>query len=95
MINHYCKARHHYCGGLCPSCLVLLNYAKKRLQNCPFQERKTTCGKCSIHCYSPAKRDNIRRVMRYAGPRMILTNPLMAIRHAIDGLRQRPEAKEK
>lgn len=95
MISHYCKAKHKYQQGLCHNCQALLDYAEKSLLKCPFQERKTTCGKCSIHCYSPVKRDSIRQVMSYSGPRMILTNPIMAIRHTLDGLRKRPSAKEK
>ncbi len=95
MIRHYCQAKHQNHGNLCQECLTLRNYAEKRLKSCTFQEGKTTCGKCSIHCYSPAKRDNIREVMAYVGPRMILINPVMAIRHAIDGLKQKPTAKTK
>jgi hypothetical protein len=33
-------------------------------------------------------RERIREVMRYSGPRMLLSHPLMAIRHLIDGLRK-------
>ena len=95
MISHYCKAKHKHQDSLCPKCQTLLNYVKKRLRDCPFQEIKTTCGKCSIHCYAPAKRDDICKVMSYAGPRMILTNPFMAIQHAIDGLRKTPAEREK
>jgi hypothetical protein len=35
-------------------------------------------------------REKIREVMRVIGPRMILTNPLMACQHLIDGLRKKP-----
>ncbi|MCI5218953.1 MAG: hypothetical protein D3914_07140, partial [Candidatus Electrothrix sp. LOE2] len=33
-------------------------------------------------------------VMRVIGPRMILTNPIMALRHAVDGLRKEPVRKK-
>ena len=33
-------------------------------------------------------RARIREVMRYAGPRMLLSHPLMALRHLLDGLRK-------
>jgi hypothetical protein len=33
-------------------------------------------------------REKIRDVMRYAGPRMLLTHPVMAIAHLLDGLRK-------
>jgi hypothetical protein len=29
--------------------------------------------------------------MRYAGPRMLLSHPILAILHLIDGLRARPK----
>ncbi len=35
-------------------------------------------------------REKIRRVMRYAGPRMLLRHPVMALLHMVDGLRKEP-----
>ncbi|MCI5123011.1 MAG: nitrous oxide-stimulated promoter family protein [Candidatus Electrothrix sp. AR5] len=94
MIGQYCQANHGDSKGgdkdLCADCVELLNYAERSLANCPFQEGKTTCGKCKVHCYKPSMREKIREVMRAIGPRMILTNPIMALRHALDGLRKEP-----
>lgn len=89
MINMYCR-HHHERPRLCPECLALLRYSRKRLSSCPFQEGKTTCGKCSIHCYQPKMREKVRQVMRYAGPRMMLRHPWMAFMHLLDGLRKKP-----
>ena len=88
MIHRYCRDRHHTANGLCAECAALLAYARRRLHHCPFQEHKTTCGKCPVHCYAPSMREQIRAVMRYAGPRMLLSHPLMALMHLIDGLRK-------
>ena len=88
MIRRYCRDRHHTTDGLCPECAELLAYARHRLARCPFQERKTTCGKCPVHCYAPAMRERIREVMRYAGPRMLFSHPLLALMHLLDGLRK-------
>ena len=88
MIRRYCRDRHHTTDGLCPECAELLAYARHRLARCPFQERKTTCGKCPVHCYAPAMRERIRAVMRYAGPRMLFSHPLLALMHLLDGLRK-------
>ena len=88
MIRRYCRDRHHTTDGLCPECAELLAYARRRLARCPFQDNKTTCGKCPVHCYAPGMRARIREVMRYAGPRMLLSHPLMALRHLLDGLRR-------
>ena len=94
MIRIYCRD-HHQSSGLCSECRDLLKYAHKRLEHCPFQEGKTTCGKCPVHCYKPAMREKIRRVMHYVGPRMLLRHPLMALRHTLDGRRKTPIKKKK
>jgi len=97
MINIYCRASHGSHGKLCPDCEELLAYANKRLEKCPFQEGKTTCGKCRIHCYRPSEREKIKEVMRYAGPRMMTRHPVSALHHFIDGLRKkaiRPRPKD-
>lgn len=90
MIRKYCRDKHSGPGELCTECRELLDYARKRLVHCPFQENKTTCGKCPIHCYKPGMRSRIREVMRHVGPRLLLTNPLLALQHVLDGLRQEP-----
>jgi hypothetical protein len=95
MIRRYCRDNHHSEDHLCEECEELLAYAFKRLSMCPFQENKTTCGKCPVHCYKPGMRKKIQDVMRYVGPRMLLTNPLMSLQHALDGLRKEPLGKKK
>ena len=39
--------------------------------------------KCPIHCYKPEMKEKIREAMRYAGPGMILYNPVAAIKHLL------------
>jgi len=95
MIARYCRLKHGTTEELCSECTELLNYSKQRLQNCPFQEGKTSCGKCKIHCYKPAMREKICEVMRTIGPRMLVTNPGMSICHFFDGLRKTPVVKKK
>lgn len=72
---------------LCPQCQALLDYAHRRLEHCKFGEDKPSCTRCPVHCYKPAMREQIRQVMRYSGPRMLLHDPIMAIRHLWDFLR--------
>ena len=71
---------------LCPQCQALLDYAHQRLERCRFGEDKPSCTLCPVHCYKPAMRQQIRQVMRYSGPRMLLHNPVLAIRHLWDFL---------
>jgi hypothetical protein len=89
MIHLYCHAQHQSGGGLCAHCSTLHVYAMHRLDRCPFQEAKTTCAKCVVHCYKPEMREQIRVVMRYAGPRMLWKHPVLAVRHLIDGRRSK------
>jgi hypothetical protein len=91
MIDAYCEGVHGSTGGLCEECRELAQYAEKRLQKCPFEEDKPTCANCPIHCYMPKRREQIKTVMRYAGPRMIFKHPIFAIRHWIDGMKKAPE----
>lgn len=65
----------------------MLDYAHQRLERCKFGEDKPSCTRCPVHCYKPAMREQIRQVMRYSGPRMLLHDPIMAIRHLWDFLR--------
>ena len=87
MIRLFCRDRHQAHGVLCRDCQELLAYAHRRLHLCPFQEHKTTCGKCPVHCYTTLNRNKIKEVMRYAGPRMLLSHPILALAHLLDGLR--------
>jgi superfamily II helicase len=81
MIRLYCRSKHHTASGLCDECLALDRYAMKRLDHCRFGEEKPTCGSCPIHCYKPDMRERIKKVMRFAGPRMLLFHPLDAFSH--------------
>ncbi len=91
MIELYCRQQHGRQGqDLCNACQELLDYARARLARCPFQEDKTTCARCPVHCYKPAMRERVRVVMRYAGPRMLARHPVLAIRHLLDGRRAKP-----
>lgn len=46
-------------------------YADKRLDKCVFGENKPACKQCPVHCYQPAKREEMKQIMRWAGPRML------------------------
>lgn len=90
MVALYCQAHHCPTDIYCPECRNLLTYARKRLTCCPYQDDKPTCSNCPIHCYGSNMRDRVKAVMRYAGPRMIIHHPLMALRHMLDNLKKPP-----
>lgn len=64
--------------------LELLSYAERRLTHCKFGEQKPACKRCPIHCYRSDMRAKIREVMRWAGPRMIIYDPVAAIKHLLN-----------
>lgn len=90
MIAIYCHGVHHTpTGQLCPQCQALNNYAMERSDKCPFMETKTFCSNCKVHCYRKDKAQQIRQVMRYAGPRMLLHHPILALRHVWESTREK------
>jgi len=90
MIGIYCMGSHGNGKSLCNDCQELLDYANRRVDNCPLIANKPTCLNCKIHCYETPKREKIRAVMRYAGPRMLSRHPALAIAHLVDGRRKAP-----
>lgn len=64
--------------------MELLSYAERRLTRCKFGEQKPACKRCPIHCYRSDMRAKIREVMRWAGPRMIIYDPVAAIKHLLN-----------
>lgn len=80
MIRLYCQKKEGN-ASLCPVCETLLSYASARLDACRFGEGKTSCKRCPVHCYKPVMREHMRKVMRFAGPRMLWYAPWEAICH--------------
>lgn len=90
MVQIYCRDHHAPGPGaaICSACENLIDYASKRLDKCPFQQQKPTCGKCTIHCYRLDMRSKVREVMRYSGPKMIRHHPVLAAFHLLDTMRK-------
>jgi len=95
MIVLHCRDEHGSKEGLCAECQELMDYATKRLDKCPYQEEKSTCANCPIHCYTETMRERMRVAMRYSGPRMITRHPYLAIRHLLDGRKEAPPLGKK
>lgn len=89
MIALYCRKQHKSKKELCPECAALKAYACLRSDKCPFMETKTFCSNCKVHCYKPQMREEIRKVMRFSGPRMLFTHPVMAICHVLESKREK------
>ena len=102
MIDLYCRGQGHAnrtdlqddTPALCPDCRRLLDYARDRIIRCPRMAVKSFCSACPVHCYTTDMREQIRVVMRYSGPRMLLHRPLMTLQHIwIDLAARRREKK--
>ena len=85
MIKLHCLKKH---GSrvLCTSCIEIHQYAMQRLDKCRYGNNKPTCTKCSVHCYKLDKREEIRIIMRFSGPLMMLHHPLYALMHIYRGI---------
>ncbi len=90
MLELYCRDHHQHDSGLCVECSSLWQSVLQRLVHCPFRPNKPTCVNCTVHCYKPAMRERIREVMRYSGPRMALSHPVLSVLHLVDGRREPP-----
>ena len=90
MIHCYCAGKHPGNADLCSECRSLSNYAMARLDRCRFGAEKPTCANCPVHCYQRHWKEQIKVVMRYAGPRMVWRHPVMSLRHWLDGFRKAP-----
>lgn len=91
MIKIFCKGNHKSKPTLCKDCQTLLDYSYMKLSDCPYQYNKPTCKNCVIHCYTEPEKTELRKIMRYSGPRILFTNPILAIQHLIDGIKKKPK----
>jgi Nitrous oxide-stimulated promoter. len=83
MLEIYCQEQHG--AALCSECESLRSYINLRLTPCRFGEEKPTCAKCPVHCYQRTRREQVKAMMRYAGPRMVWEHPWLSLRHLLDG----------
>ena len=92
MLGIYCGAHDHHApdNRLCGDCAELADYAAARLTHCPYGDEKPTCASCPIHCYRPDRRERVKEVMRFSGPRMLLVHPVLALLHLRDERRRAP-----
>ncbi|MGM0600803.1 MAG: nitrous oxide-stimulated promoter family protein [Candidatus Rifleibacteriota bacterium] len=89
MIRLYCESQHApFPRRLCSECIELLKYARQRLSNCPYYQKKIACNNCRIHCYREPFKSQIKRVMRFSGPKLLFHAPTLAIRHLFCQLRK-------
>jgi len=82
MIDLYCLHNHENIET-CDECRALKSYSSNKLDKCIYRNNKPACRKCPVHCYAPNQRDKIKEIMRFSGPRLILTNPILSLIHVL------------
>lgn len=91
MIEMHCRGRHGMRHGLCAPCAGLQSYADRRIDRCPWLPNKPTCAACPVHCYKSDRREEARQMMRWSGPRMLWTHPILTLLHYLDEWSWRPD----
>lgn len=95
MIAMYCRGKHHgKKGELCDDCKALADYVALRREKCPFGDDKPFCSNCKIHCYKPDMRAKISAVMRYSGPRLMFSHPIIAMSHVTETIKTKRADKK-
>lgn len=88
MADIYCRNHHGPVDRLCNRCEELVRYVIETVATCPYGDEKPVCGKCTTHCYDQSAREEVRKVMAFAGPRMLMLHPVLAIRHCMDAMKK-------
>lgn len=70
--------KHYHQVGLCDICQELEKYIHIRSDKYPFREIKTFC---CVHCFQPKMREQIKKVIRYSGVRLIFTHLFLSVSH--------------
>lgn len=70
MIKIYCGSVHNQ-EVQCNDCTELNKYSLQRIDHCRFGSEKPTCKNCHVHCYSPERKEEITKIMRFSGPVML------------------------
>ncbi|MBK9127147.1 MAG: nitrous oxide-stimulated promoter family protein [Phycisphaerales bacterium] len=68
--------------ALCADCTRLLGHACAKRRACPL-DPKPACKHCPEHCFLPSYREQIRRVMRHSGRRLVLSGRLDYLWHLL------------
>lgn len=88
MTRLYCRQHHRQID--CERCHSFVEYAEKKLDRCVYGQDKPACKHCPIHCYKPEQKNLAKIIMRYAGPKMLIMHPILAIKHLLKSRKKFP-----
>lgn len=83
----YCRANHNTEGDkLCPKCTALLTTVFTKIARCPYGMSKPICEKCETPCFGEAATKSFLEVMQSSQRKMLLSHPIMTVKHKLQGL---------
>lgn len=83
----YCNANHGTTDNkLCPKCTALLTTVMLKIQRCPYGIAKPICDGCETPCFGEVPTNEFRNIMKAGQKKMLLSHPLMAVKHKLAGL---------
>ena len=83
----YCNKEHKTEGDkLCPKCTALLTTVFIKIGRCPYGIGKPICDKCETPCFGESATKEFREIMSSSQRKMMLTHPIMTLKHKIQGL---------
>ena len=83
----YCNANHGTTDNkLCPKCTALLTTVMLKIQRCPYGISKPICDACETPCFGEVPTKEFRNIMKSSQKKMLLSHPLMAVRHKLASL---------
>ena len=83
----YCNANHGTTDNkLCPKCTALLTTVMLKIQRCPYGIAKPICDACETSCFGEVPTNEFRAVMKAGQKKMLLSHPLMAVKHKLASL---------
>ena len=83
----YCNSNHGTTDNkLCPKCTALLTTAMLKIQRCPYGIAKPICDACETPCFGEVPTKEFRNIMKSSQKKMLLSHPLMAVRHKLASL---------
>lgn len=65
----------------------LKSYAFTRIDKCPNVEEGIYCNTCKIHCFKEDEKEEMRKIMKFSGPRMMIYHPILAMDHLISTIK--------
>lgn len=78
----YCRGNHDAAARsndiMCPDCRQTIEHTLERASSCPYGHNHN-CEDCETHCQRGQSQQDIKRIMRYAAPRMAYRHPLMTL----------------